>query len=120
MSIFEKIIGDFEGKRQYREYKARVKALPQPYRSSGAALERYLMNLGAGNDTAMLLAMLDDLATLLEQGAEGRTPLRELLGDDPVDFAETFLANYPQGSWISKERARLSASIAKAVEEAER
>jgi DNA-binding ferritin-like protein (Dps family) len=120
MSIFEKIIGDLQGKRQYREYKARVKALPEPYRASGAALERYLMNLGAGNDTAMLLAMLDDLATLLEQGAAERTPMRELLGDDPVDFAETFLANYPQGSWISKERARLNASIAKAVEEAER
>ena len=46
--------------------------------------------------------------------------MHELLGDDAVDFAETFLANYPQGSWISKERARLNASIAKAVAEGER
>lgn len=120
MSIFERIVGDLDGKRKYRQYRARLKALPEPHRATGHALERYLMNLGAGNDTTMLITMLDDLATLLEQGVADGASVRGIVGEDPVEFAETFLANYPQGSWISKERARLSASIAKAVEEAER
>lgn len=120
MSIFEKIVGDLDGKRKYREYRARLKALPEPYRAAGHALERYMLNLGAGNDSAMLIAMLDDLVTLLEQGAADRTPVRDIVGEDPVEFAETFLANYPQGSWISKERARLADTIARAIAEADR
>lgn len=120
MSIFEKIIGELDGKRQYREYRARLKALPEPHRATGHALERYLLNLGAGNDTAMLIRMLDDLVTLLEQGAADETPVRGIVGEDPVEFAETFLANYPQGSWISKERARLADTIARAIDEADR
>ena len=39
------------------------------------------------------------------------TPIRALLGDDPAEFAEAFLDNYAGGSWIRKERARLSKSI---------
>lgn len=117
-SIFEKIVGDLGQKRQYRDYKARVKGLVQPYRTTAHALERYLLNLGAGSDSEQMLRMLDDLATLLEQGAADGTPVRAIVGEDPVEFAEAFLANYPQGSWIEKERARLSSTIADAIGEA--
>ena len=120
MSIFERVVGDLDGKRKYRQYRARLKALPEPYLATGRALERYLLNLGAGSDSTMLITMLDDLATLLEQGAADGTSVRDIVGEDPVEFAETFLANYPQGSWISKERARLADSIARAIDEAGR
>jgi DNA-binding ferritin-like protein (Dps family) len=116
MSVLDKIIGDLAAKRQYREYKARQKALPEPYRASAVALDRYLMHLGATDHTATLMKMLDDLITLLEQGAADRTPLRQLLGDDPVDFIETFLENYGRGSWIVKERDRLRRSVAEAAD----
>jgi DNA-binding ferritin-like protein (Dps family) len=42
--------------------------------------------------------MLEDLADLFEQGAADGTPLRDVVGEDPVEFAEAFLANYPQVS----------------------
>ena len=61
-----------------------------------------------------------DLATLLEQGSADGATVRAIVGEDPVEFAEAFLANYPQGSWISKERARLADRIATAIDEAER
>lgn len=115
MSVLDKLIGDLAHKRKYREYVARRKALPEPYRASAAALDRYLMHLGAVDDGETLVRMLDDLVTLLEQGAADGTPVPQLLGEDPVDFIETFLENYGRGSWIVKERDRLRRSVAEAV-----
>lgn len=107
----ELIVGDLAQKRQYREVTARQKALPEPYRASAVALDRYLMHLGASNDGATLIRMLDDLTTMLEHAAVDGTSIEQLLGDDPVDFVETFLANYGGGSWIEQERDRLRRSV---------
>lgn len=117
-NLFEKLVGDLGHKRQYREYRARMKGLAEPYRASGLALERYLLNLGAGSDSEQMLRMLDDLATLLEQAQADGTTVRAVVGDDPVEFAEAHLANYPQGSWIQKERTRLATTIADAIDDA--
>ncbi|MEN2740401.1 DUF1048 domain-containing protein [Microbacterium sp. X-17] len=115
---YELVTGSLEQKKQYREYKARVAALPPEYREGAAALERYLLNLGPSNDGKALIAMLSDLADLLEQSVTAGTRLRDVVGADPVDFAETFMDNYGGGSWIRKERERLRKSLAAA--EAER
>ena len=111
----EKITGSLEQKKQYREYKARVKQLPEPYRSAIEAVERYLTYFGGISDGDTLVAMLDDLANLFEQGAADNTPIRAIVGDDPVEFAEAFLQNYSGGQWINKERARLRATIDRAA-----
>lgn len=113
----EKIVGDLTGKKQYLEYKARVKDLPAAYRTAAKGLERYLLNLGPSNDGASLVAMLTDLADLLEQAAAAGTPVRDVVGEDPVEFAETFMQNYGGGSWIRKERERLGRTIDEAVDE---
>ena len=47
-----------------------------------------------------MLSMLEDLVDLFEQSAASGTPVREIVGDDPVEFADAFLRNYPQGQWI--------------------
>ena len=111
----ETITGSFDDKKSYREYRVRVKALPPGYRDAALALERYLMNMGPSNDGKALIAMLSDLADLFEQSVADETPIRALVGDDPSEFAETFLDNYEGGSWIRKERARLADSIDRAV-----
>lgn len=113
----ERIVGDLGDKRRWREYKARVKRLPPAYREAADALERYLLHLGPTDDAASLLAMVDDLADLLEQSAAAGTPVRDVVGTDPVAFAETFLENYGGGSWIRKERGRLAERIDRAVEQ---
>ena len=102
-----KVIGD---KRRYREYKARTAQLPANYRQTVEALERYLFLFGPGEGDSVQ-AMLDDLAELFEQSAANSTPIRDVVGTDPVEFAETFLRNYPQGSWIVRERDRLTATV---------
>ena len=102
-------------KRRYRQYKARIEQLPASYRTAVAALERYTNYLGGLGDGASILSMLDDLADLFERGAADGTPVREIVGEDPVEFAETFLQNYPKGQWISRERERLTNAIDRAA-----
>jgi DNA-binding ferritin-like protein (Dps family) len=102
-----KAIGD---KRRYREYKARTERLPANYHTAIDALERYLEFFGPGQGGS-LLSMLGDLADFFEQSAANGTPIREVVGEDPVEFAEAFLRNYPEGQWISRERDRLTKAI---------
>ena len=109
--FIEKIIGDIGDKRRWRQYKTRTKQLPENYRTAIDALERYLTYFGAITKGDTLMSMLEDLADLFEQSAASGTPIRAIVGDDPVEFAETFLANYAEGQWINKERKRLTDTI---------
>jgi DNA-binding ferritin-like protein (Dps family) len=115
MTVFiSKLIGE---KRRWRQYKARVKALPEPYRTAVDAIEDYLMYFGRG-DGAGWAEMLEDLAALFEQAAADRTPIREIVGQDPEEFVEAFVQNYPEGQWITREQERLRNTIARAAGEA--
>jgi DNA-binding ferritin-like protein (Dps family) len=118
----EKVTGSLEDKKRYREYKAREKRLPPHYREAMEALDRYLMYYGAITKGDILVTMLNDLADLFEQSAASETPIRDIVGEDPVEFVETFLRNYADGQWINKERERLTTAIARAAgdEEASR
>jgi len=101
-------------KKRYRQYKARTEQLPANYRTAIRALERYMEFFGPGQAES-LLPMLADLADLFEQSAANGTPIREIVGADPVEFAEAFLRNYPEGQWISRERERLTSAIERAA-----
>ena len=107
----EQVTGSFQQKKQYREYKARTKQLPEHYHTAIDALERYLTYYGAITRGDTLVSMLNDLADLFEQSATSGIPIRTIVGDDPVEFAETFLRNYSEGQWINKERKRLTDAI---------
>ena len=107
----EKVTGSLDDKRRWREHKKRVESLPSPYREAVEAFERYSMYYGGIVKSDSLMRMLDDLADLFEQAAADGTPLSAIFGDDPVEFVETFLANYSDGQWINKERQRLTKTI---------
>jgi DNA-binding ferritin-like protein (Dps family) len=111
----EQVTGSLEQKKRYRQYKARTKQLPANYRSAVEALERYLMYFGSITRGETLVSMLEDLADLFEQSAANGTPIREIVGQDPVEFAEAFLQNYSEGQWINKERERLTSAIDRAA-----
>ena len=61
--------------------------------------------------------MLEDLVELFEQSAANRTPIRDIVGEDPVEFVEAFVQNYPEGQWRLRERERLISAIARAAGE---
>ena len=113
--MFSKFISKVVGpKRQWWEYKARAKQLPPSYRMAIDALERYLMYFGTG---AGGVAIFEDLIDLFEQNAADGTPIREIVGEDPVEFIEAFVRNYPKDQWIIRERERLTNAIERAAGE---
>jgi DNA-binding ferritin-like protein (Dps family) len=112
----ELVTGSLEQKKQYKQIRARIKDLPEPYGSVATAFQRYFMYYGGIVDGEILLRMMGDFADLWERAATDGTPVRAIVGDDPVEFAETFAQAYTGKRWIDKERARLT----KAIEDSER
>jgi DNA-binding ferritin-like protein (Dps family) len=113
----ETVTGSLEQKKQYRQYKARIEALPEPYGSTAKAFQRYFMYYGVVSDGDTLITMLGDFADLWERAATDATPVRAIVGDDPVEFAETFAEAYTGTRWIDKERVRLVRAIDAAEQE---
>ncbi|MCF6468384.1 DUF1048 domain-containing protein [Nonomuraea sp. MG754425] len=116
LQYLEVITGSLDDKRRYRQYKARVKRLPENYRTAVEALERYLMHFGPA-DGAGAMSMFEDLADLFEQAVADGTPIRDIFGQDPVEFVEAFMANYPAGQYRARERNRFTTAIARAAGE---
>jgi DNA-binding ferritin-like protein (Dps family) len=115
--LISKVIGD---KKRWRAYKARTRQLPDNYRTAVDAIERYLMHfVPTDGDSAAL--QFEDLADLFEQAAADGTPIREIVGENPVEFVETFVQNYSDGGYApARARKRLTDAIARAEEEGPR
>lgn len=110
----EFVIGPLDQKKQYRQAKARLAALPQPYRTAAEAVNRYLMYYGGVAQGDIIMQMFLDMTDLWERAAVDGTPLREIVGADPATFVEDFVAAYGGRHWLDKERARLVEAIAQA------
>ncbi|MEV6561512.1 DUF1048 domain-containing protein [Nocardia sp. NPDC051756] len=111
--FIEKVIGDLGEKRRWWQYKARVKQLPAPYHTAVDAFERYVNYSGSGGG----VSLFEDLLDLFEQSAAEGTPIREVVGQDPVEFIEAFARNYQEESWMSREQQRLITAIERAAGE---
>ena len=110
----ELITGSFEDKKRWRAYKARIQQLPPNYRTAVEGVE--LMMTGPA-DGDYMLDMVDDLADLFEQAATDATPVREIVGDDPAEFVDTFKSNYGLAAWMGREQRRLADAIQRAEDE---
>jgi DNA-binding ferritin-like protein (Dps family) len=106
-----KLIGP---KRRWRAYKARVKELPENYRAAVDAIERYLMHFGP-MDAASAESLFEDVADLFERAAADGTPIRDIVGEDPVEFVEALVRNYSKGGYVDQERERLVNAIDRAA-----
>lgn len=74
------------------------------------------MYYGGVTDGETIVTMMRDHVELWERAAADGTPVRDIVGEDPVEFAEAFVHAYSGTQWIDKERARLT----RAIEDAER
>jgi DNA-binding ferritin-like protein (Dps family) len=112
--LISRVIGP---KKRWRAYKARVRQLPENYRTAVDAIERYLMHfVPADGDSAA--TEFEDLADLFERAAADGTPIRDIVGDDPVEFVEAFAQNYTKGGYVpDRERTRLTDAIVRASAE---
>lgn len=107
----ELLTGSLEQKKQYRDAKKRIEALPEPYRSVATAQHRYTMYYGGFTDGDTPVQIFLDLADLWERAAIDGTPIDDIVGDDPVAFAETYAEAYGGTQWVDKERARLTKAV---------
>jgi DNA-binding ferritin-like protein (Dps family) len=107
----ETITGSLEQKKQYKQDKARLDALPEPYATAAKAIHRYVMYSAGITDGDTLTRMFTDFADLWERASADGTPVRDIVGDNPVEFAETFTQAYGGTQWIDKERTRLNKTI---------
>ncbi|RJO78272.1 DUF1048 domain-containing protein [Nocardia panacis] len=106
-----KVVGP---KLRWRKYKARVERLPSNYREAVEAIERYTMHF-VPIDTDREVAKYEDLVDLFEQAAADGTPIRQIVGADPVEFVETFVKNYTEGGFVpARARKQLIEAIARA------
>jgi DNA-binding ferritin-like protein (Dps family) len=109
--FISKVIGP---KKRWRAYKARVRQLPENYRTAVDAIERYLMHFGP-MDGDSAASLFEDVADLFERAAADGTPIREIVGDDPVEFVEALIRNYERGGYVNREQDRLSRAIERAA-----
>ena len=113
--FISKVIGP---KRRWRAYQARVKELPENYRTAVEAIELDLMHF-VPIDGDSVASEFEDLVDLFEQSAADRTPIREIVGDDPVEFVEAFAQNYTKGGYVpDRARERLITAIKRAEADA--
>ena len=124
MSAIEKqgpvsrVIGVVVGpKREWRAYKRRVKALPPPYRAAVDAVETYLMHFGP-EPWESSASLLGDVAELFERAAADGTPIRDIVGTDPVEFVDALIRNYDKGGYVARHQNRLRAAMDKAAGDA--
>ncbi|MEJ8646391.1 DUF1048 domain-containing protein [Streptomyces sp. MS1.HAVA.3] len=111
--FISKVIGP---EKRWRAYKARSRQLPENYRTVVEAIERYLMHF-VPTDGDSNASMFEDLADLFEQAAADGTSIREIVGEDPVEFAEAFVQNYSEGGYVpARARKQLTDAIARAEE----
>jgi DNA-binding ferritin-like protein (Dps family) len=60
-------------------------------------------------------SVLEDVADLFEHAAADGTPIREIAGEDPVEFVDALARNYPKAGYVDRERERLVIAIDRAA-----
>jgi DNA-binding ferritin-like protein (Dps family) len=116
----ETLTGPLAQKKQYRQDMARIDGLPPAYATAAKAMHRYLTYQSGIVDGDTLITMATDLADLWERAATDGTPVRAIVGEDPVEFVEAFARAYESKHWIDRERARLTSAIADAERKEQR
>ncbi|MBN6050955.1 DUF1048 domain-containing protein [Nonomuraea sp. RK-328] len=110
--LLAKVIGP---KRRWRQYQARVRELPPNYRTAVEAIERHMMHF-VPTDGDSDASRFEDLAGLFERAAADGTPVREIVGQDPVEFVEAFVQNYSEGGYVpARARKQLTGAITRAA-----
>lgn len=79
-----------EGKRAWRAYRARIKALPQDYRIVFEEIEKYLMKVCGAQEQAYSSALSGVLEFFEESVDSGKSAL-DLIGTDVAAFCDDLL-----------------------------
>lgn len=104
-NIIKKLVGD---KKQYRAFKKAEHELPEPYRSTLEALEKYMWNFAKGSG---FMAVLEELLDIFQESAQQGIPVANIVGADPVAFCDEIMAQYPDDLWLITYQNKLRQNI---------
>ena len=103
--MFKKMIQE---KREYRAYQKRVNELPEEYRKAMKAIETYMWNFAKGSG---MFELLKNILEMFENSANDGLSVRDVVGNDIAEFADSLLAEFPEETWMDKMRKKLRDSI---------
>lgn len=96
-----------ESKKRYKEYKNAKEQLPTDYAKAMDALEKYMFNFAKGDG---FMEVIYQVLDLLVENSNDQVPLKQVIGEDPVAFADEIMAQYPDELWIVKMQNQLRKS----------
>lgn len=107
--LLNKIIGDIEGKKEWKAVEARAKALPEEYRAVYDEVKTYVWHGGTGlMDPSNLFKRLVEL---FEDGAKNGKHVLEITGDDVATFVDGLVRD--EETYTDSLREKLNSAIAK-------
>lgn len=107
-NIIKTLIGD---KTRYRQFHKDVAQLPTPYAETLTAIEKYMWNFAKSDG---IMDALEDILRMFQENTAENVPVKNVVGDDPVEFAETIMAQYPDALWLIKYRNQLRDKVTEA------
>ncbi|MDR0432194.1 MAG: DUF1048 domain-containing protein [Bifidobacteriaceae bacterium] len=97
-------------KREWREYKARVKALPSDYRMVMNRIDKFIWNAGGGLDV-QTWRVLCDICELFEEAAAAGRPVLSVTGDDVAAFSLNMLEAAQARTWTRQKATQLNSEV---------
>jgi DNA-binding ferritin-like protein (Dps family) len=95
-------------KREWRGHVRRVKALPPDYRAVLEQIEKYIWNFAADEQ---MIAVLDGILDLFEEGASQGRSVLEVTGDDVAAFVRSILEEVQSATWMGRKADQLNAKV---------
>lgn len=109
MSIFEKIIGSLDNKREWKAMETRAKALPSEYSNAYNAIKKYMWTSGGPSDWKETHRIFGGILDLFEEGAADGKKVTDLTGEDVAAFCDELVKD--SKTWMDKYRAKLNDTI---------
>ncbi|TCN20538.1 DUF1048 domain-containing protein [Mesobacillus foraminis] len=109
MTIFEKIIGSLDDKREWKAMEARAKSLPTEYRNAYNAIKKYLWTAGGPSDWKDSSRIFGGILDLFEEGAAEGKKVTDLTGKDVAAFCDELVKD--EKTWKDKYRKKLNDTI---------
>lgn len=101
-------------KREYKEYEARVKALPADYRMVYEKMAEYMWSYSGGGDGYDMVAIQAGLLELFETNAAEGKQVLDVTGEDVAAFSDELLRNAK--TYTENRREKLNRDIMKKIE----
>jgi DNA-binding ferritin-like protein (Dps family) len=108
--LLEWVVGNRAGKREWRDYKARVGALPPNYRLVMQKIQKFLWTAGGAMDEQSF-RVLYDICDVLEESAAAGRPVLEVTGEDVAAFSLDMLAATQGKTWHGLKADQFNAEV---------